>query len=891
MKVKVMMKKLLATALAAACIITSMPQNILAEEAVTEDYVIEEETDAVEADASIAEEAEAVTEEVVAEAVDVDEAATDEVEALEAGPETADWHSPVAYTVGKKASGMVYDQNNNTAEGRKAGLYYDKRFYTFTTQEDGIYAFNATAPDNKIEFYLTPDIDRCLNWSNGKKYVFGTADPDIKDKELYLLKDMTLFIVVDGYCGNDMDKSYEFTLSVKKKVKIYDKEHPDTISLSSAKTTTGTIERNFAYYNIQFNDNENLSAHENYYQFEVTEAGRLNMEFTADDNVSYVILNAPHWGSLENGVKVEWNPGTNGSEVKNYKGYADLKKGTYNLKVYSTSSSDGSSDYTLKTEFKPIKPDKSAKNAQLICDDVLGGSRNDEDSAKKIETDIKYYAQSSEDSRTKTDYYKLTLASPTKLFLSVSSTEIDSIEFFMKDGYGDGATYLSFENFTDYYATPEKPIDGRQLEAKYRSYTTSFPAGTYYVGFKKYTTGYYTFELSTGAKVQPKSLKLNKTSTVLGLKGEETITATVLPENAENKSVVWKIEDHPELVEWKDNGDGTCTIKGKADGFATLIATCANPAVKPVECKIQVLDVELTQKHLEGLPMITKQKVDLNGAGYFNEPLGKDITFEVNPKAAGTVDKSGIFTAKKAFDTVTVSKKIKVGKLSVSTDSVTFKIEAPIYLKPDAKGKANSLKSVSSIKKGDVIDLNEYIGLPTIDKKPSYYETNDKKGNFTMDQATGKLTVNNTGNCKVTAYYFSETVDLNDPVAIKAAKKAAGSIAFSVKSTLPLMKTALKFTVPKKAKPFNVAVTKVDKTITLDSAAWKIRKCDSEGTIIEGAVPETYATFTPVVKGRATSYLQGQLSVGDEVQSGDMIAVTVTVQDVEYTSIVTVIKK
>lgn len=785
--IKLNWRKALATVLAAATAFTSVPGTVFAGEltAADDNAIVLEQSANEEADAAVIE---PVSEEISVEAatedtIDVNTTVIDEQEedifAQGDTPVAADWHSPDAYTVGKKVSGNVYSYKNNTPEGRSAGLYYDRRFYKFTVSKTGIYEFNATA-DGTVAFILTPDLEKYHTVTNHEDFEFGRA-PNLKKGDVYLLKDMVLYIIADGRAGFDdeNDKSYEFTLSLVKEVKIYDKEHPDTISLSSAKTTTGTIERNFAYYNIKFNDNENLSAHENYYQFEVTEAGRLNMEFTADDYVSYVILNAPHWNSLENGVKVEWNPGTNGSEVKNYKGYVDLKKGIYNIKVYSTSSSDGSSNYTLKTVFKPIKAEK---NEVLLIDDKLGGSRNDDLSACDITIDKKYVAQSSYDTRTKTDYYKLTLLTSTKLYLSVSSTEIGSLEFVMKNKLGD-AGYLSFENFSDYYATPEKPIDNKQLVERYNFHAT-FPAGTYYILFKKYSTGSYKFELSSGAKVKVKSIAIPKEVT-LPLKGEETLTATLKPANADNQNVVWTVTDYPNIVEIIDTEGTTCKIRGKESGIAHIQATCSNADIKPVTCQVQVLDKEVSQKvktEEETKAIVTNEKTDLSQNDYFGS-FGTEFDntdkFVVEPKNAGTVSK-GIFTAKKFSGVVTVTKQVKVGRVYLNSDKVSFEIEQPIVkYQKDAKDK--EIKFFTATYAGEVFDATAVVASKTC--LPTTWEISDKKGtNFELEMAsekpTGRIICKNNGTCKVTAVYGEG--------------KNASRVSFTLKAVMPKLNAVKK---------------------------------------------------------------------------------------------------
>ena len=75
--------------------------------------------------------------------------------------------------------------------------------------------------------------------------------------------------------------------------------------------------------------------------------------------------------------------------------------------------------------------------------------------------------------------------------------------------------------------------------------------------------------------VKPKQSNILK-PLPLSIGESKTFTATVTPENATNKKVVWSFvtpEGEPadsDVCELKDNGDGTCTVTGKKEGFISL---------------------------------------------------------------------------------------------------------------------------------------------------------------------------------------------------------------------------------------------------------------------------------------------------------------------------------
>ena len=80
-----------------------------------------------------------------------------------------------------------------------------------------------------------------------------------------------------------------------------------------------------------------------------------------------------------------------------------------------------------------------------------------------------------------------------------------------------------------------------------------------------------------GEKVTGVVLDRETVSLVLGNKDTETatLTATVLPKNATDKTVIWSAE--PEnIVELTDGKDGRCTVKALKDGTVTVTATAVD---------------------------------------------------------------------------------------------------------------------------------------------------------------------------------------------------------------------------------------------------------------------------------------------------------------------------
>ena len=90
------------------------------------------------------------------------------------------------------------------------------------------------------------------------------------------------------------------------------------------------------------------------------------------------------------------------------------------------------------------------------------------------------------------------------------------------------------------------------------------------------------------------SVTLNKTSTSIQVGGTETLTATVLPEDATNQNVTWK-SDKPEIATVDANGK----VTGVKAGEATITVTTEDGG-KTATCKVTVPEPEINRFVLFG---------------------------------------------------------------------------------------------------------------------------------------------------------------------------------------------------------------------------------------------------------------------------------------------------
>ena len=180
-----------------------------------------------------------------------------------------------------------------------------------------------------------------------------------------------------------------------------------------------------------------------------------------------------------------------------------------------------------------------------------------------------------------------------------------------------------------------------------------------------------------GVKIGVTSVTLDKTDLTLDVNDKATLTATVNPNDATNKTVTWK-SDKPEIVEVDSNGNvtakaaGTATITATADGKSASCKVTVNgqPATVPVQ------SVELNQTTLE---LKAGNTATLTATVSPESATDKTVTWTSDKPEIATVE-GGTVTAK-AEGTATITAKagdktatctVTVTKADVAVESVTL---------------------------------------------------------------------------------------------------------------------------------------------------------------------------------------------------------------------------
>lgn len=145
---------------------------------------------------------------------------------------------------------------------------------------------------------------------------------------------------------------------------------------------------------------------------------------------------------------------------------------------------------------------------------------------------------------------------------------------------------------------------------------------------------------------------LNKNTLTLEIGGTETLTATVAPENATDKTVTWE-SDKTNIATVDNNGkvtaikDGTATITAKtANGKTATCTVTVNVAVIPVE-SVSLNKSEITLE-IDGTETLTASVTPENATD-------KTVTWTVAPAGVVSVENGVVTAIKDGTATITVT--------------------------------------------------------------------------------------------------------------------------------------------------------------------------------------------------------------------------------------------
>ncbi len=174
--------------------------------------------------------------------------------------------------------------------------------------------------------------------------------------------------------------------------------------------------------------------------------------------------------------------------------------------------------------------------------------------------------------------------------------------------------------------------------------------------------------------IKPDGITLTKEKTALLIGGEETLSAVVTPDNADNKNVIWSTSDSTIAQVDKDG-----KVTGKAEGEAVITAETEDRGLKAA-CTVTVakekIDVTGVILDKETLTLYIGETAALNAQILPENATDQNVTWESSDAQTAAVSEAGLVSAvqegtaditvttkdgeKKAVCKVTVKRKVAI---------------------------------------------------------------------------------------------------------------------------------------------------------------------------------------------------------------------------------------
>ena len=266
-------------------------------------------------------------------------------------------------------------------------------------------------------------------------------------------------------------------------------------------------------------------------------------------------------------------------------------------------------------------------------------------------------------------------------------------------------------------------------------------------------------------EIKVTGVKLNKSETSLLVGGNETLTATVLPEDATNQNVTWK-SDKPEIATVDANGKVTAVKVGEA-----TITVTTEDGGKTATCKVTVSETSVA------VTGVTLNKTTLTLEAGASETLTATITpadatnqkvsWKSSKEAVATVDANGKVTGVKAGEaviTVTTEDGGKTATCKVYVNTATVAVTGVMLNKTETtilEGSSETL--VATVLPENATNRN--VSWKSSDEAVATVDANGKVTGVKAGEAVITVTTEDgkkTNTCKVTVK--SNTVNVTGVV-------------------------------------------------------------------------------------------------------------------------------
>lgn len=245
------------------------------------------------------------------------------------------------------------------------------------------------------------------------------------------------------------------------------------------------------------------------------------------------------------------------------------------------------------------------------------------------------------------DYYKIVVPQSGKLnILGIWVSDLvkgmgweDHLAIGLRDANGNSIAWCKYIKFNDGTAAQALSID--IIPGTY--YIVVFQCSDYEYLYTNETYGFKAYMSDIISDVSVTSISLDKSNTTISKGSTETLTATVYPANATNKSVTWS-SNNPSVATVNSNGTITAVGTGTAiitvktvDGGKT--AACTVTVTEPI---VSVTSVVLNKSNIT----ISKGSTEtLTAIVYPANATNKSVTWSSNNPSVATVNSNGVVTA------------------------------------------------------------------------------------------------------------------------------------------------------------------------------------------------------------------------------------------------------
>ena len=355
----------------------------------------------------------------------------------------------------------------------------------------------------------------------------------------------------------------------------------------------------------------------------------------------------------------------------------------------------------------------------------------------------------------------------------------------------------------------------------------------------------------TVAPTEVSSITLDKSSASLGVGETVTLSATVGPEDATDKTVTWTTSDA--TVATVSNG----VVTAKKIGTATITAKAGD---KTATCSISVVPTEVSSITLDksSASLEVGETVTLSATVGPDDATDKTVTWTTSDATVATVS-NGVVTAK------------KIGTATITAKAGDKTATCSIMVVPTEVSSITLDKSSASLKVGETVTLRATVN-------PS--DATDKTVTWTTSDATvatvsnGVVTAKKIGTATITAKAGDKTATCSitvvaTPVTSVTLNKTSASL--KVGETVTLSATVG----PDDATDKTVTWTTSDATVATVSNGVVTAKKLGTATITAKAGDKTATCSITVVATPVTSVTLNKTSVSLKV--GETVTLTVTV--------------